>query len=154
MVQPSGLRLYGRRVMLRPLTSSDFPAWSEVRLRNEYWLIAVGAAARPPTRSTRRATATRSRRAARRATASGRWASAYGFGLFVDHALRRRGQPQQRRARRDADRHDRLLDRPGAAPGKRYVAEGVVVLARFAFEDCTCTAWRSASSRATPTAAG
>ena len=39
MVQPSGLRLYGRRVVLRPLTSSDFPPWSEVRLRNESWLI-------------------------------------------------------------------------------------------------------------------
>ena len=32
------LRLFGRRVMLRPLVASDFEAWSEVRLRNGEWL--------------------------------------------------------------------------------------------------------------------
>ena len=30
--------LFGRRVMLRPLTVSDFPAWQEVRRRNTDWL--------------------------------------------------------------------------------------------------------------------
>ena len=33
-----GLRLYGRRVVLRPLVAQDFAAWSEVRLRNGEWL--------------------------------------------------------------------------------------------------------------------
>ena len=32
------LRLYGRRVMLRPLTANDFREWSEVRRRNHDWL--------------------------------------------------------------------------------------------------------------------
>ena len=33
-----GLRLYGRRVVLRPLVPQDFNAWSEVRRRNGEWL--------------------------------------------------------------------------------------------------------------------
>ena len=32
-------RLFGRRVMLRPLVGSDFMQWSEVRLRNRDWLL-------------------------------------------------------------------------------------------------------------------
>ena len=37
---PTGgaIRLYGRRVMLRPLTAADWQQWSEVRQRNEQWL--------------------------------------------------------------------------------------------------------------------
>ena len=30
----SPVRLYGRRVMLRPLAANDFRSWSEVRRRN------------------------------------------------------------------------------------------------------------------------
>ena len=30
--------LVGRRVVLRPLSSADFPAWQEVRRRNNGWL--------------------------------------------------------------------------------------------------------------------
>jgi ribosomal-protein-alanine N-acetyltransferase len=29
---------FGRRIVLRPLIASDFPAWSEVRQRNDEWL--------------------------------------------------------------------------------------------------------------------
>ncbi|NBR76893.1 MAG: alanine acetyltransferase, partial [Actinobacteria bacterium] len=32
------MRLYGRRVMLRPLITTDFTAFSEVRRRNGRWL--------------------------------------------------------------------------------------------------------------------
>ena len=32
------LRLYGKRIVVRPLTASDFEAWSEVRHRNGKWL--------------------------------------------------------------------------------------------------------------------
>ena len=37
---PSGaaVRLYGRRVMLRPLAPADWPQWAEVRQRNDQWL--------------------------------------------------------------------------------------------------------------------
>ena len=34
----AGIRLYGQRVLLRPLVPSDFAAWSEVRRRNHEWL--------------------------------------------------------------------------------------------------------------------
>ena len=34
----AALRLYGQRVMLRPLVASDWSAYSAVRLRNEQWL--------------------------------------------------------------------------------------------------------------------
>ncbi len=33
------MRLFGRRVMLRPLVGSDFAQWSEVRMRNQEWLL-------------------------------------------------------------------------------------------------------------------
>ena len=45
---PSPLRLYGRRVTLRPLTPPDFPEWSEVRRRNDAWLT-PWEPRRPPT---------------------------------------------------------------------------------------------------------
>ena len=35
---PAPIRLYGRRVTLRPLIPTDFAEWSEVRRRNEAWL--------------------------------------------------------------------------------------------------------------------
>lgn len=34
----SGLRLYSRRLVLRPLVAQDFEQWSAVRLRNVEWL--------------------------------------------------------------------------------------------------------------------
>ena len=34
-----GPRLYGRRVVLRPQVAGDFESWSEVRVRNEDWLV-------------------------------------------------------------------------------------------------------------------
>ena len=33
------IRLFGRRVMLRPLVPTDFPSYSEVRVRCERWLV-------------------------------------------------------------------------------------------------------------------
>ncbi|HEX3089861.1 MAG TPA: hypothetical protein VHQ23_14505, partial [Ilumatobacteraceae bacterium] len=36
-VEP-GMRLYGKRIMLRPLMANDFSQWTEVRVRNEPWL--------------------------------------------------------------------------------------------------------------------
>jgi hypothetical protein len=32
------LRLYGKRIVVRPLVATDFEAWSEVRHRNGEWL--------------------------------------------------------------------------------------------------------------------
>ena len=110
---PAPIRLYGRRVTLRPLTPGDFAEWSEVRRRNESWLAAVGAApaagaARPvaePRGVQRPLRGARPRRGGRRRLRVRRVRRPPALG---------RGQPQPRRARGDAERHDRLLDRPGA----------------------------------------
>jgi [ribosomal protein S5]-alanine N-acetyltransferase len=32
------IRLFGRRIMLRPLVAADYPGWAEVRLRCDRWL--------------------------------------------------------------------------------------------------------------------
>lgn len=86
MPSVSGVRLYGKRVMMRPLTPSDFPQWSEVRVRNEQWLLPW-----EPLRSTRVADPTRSRDAfSSRCAARDRErqaGTAYGFALFVDNAF-------------------------------------------------------------------
>ena len=41
--------LFGRRILLRPLVASDFPAWREVRRRNVDWLTKWEAARVPGT---------------------------------------------------------------------------------------------------------
>ena len=151
MVQPSGLRLYGRRVVLRPLTSSDFPPWSEVRLRNESWLIPW-----EPMRSASMADPTRHRDAfASRCSARDRerqMGVAYGFGLFVDNAFA--GEVNLNNVVRGALQTGTIgywIDR--ARAGQRYIAEAVVVLARFAFDDLQlhrleiCIVPRNANSR-------
>jgi [ribosomal protein S5]-alanine N-acetyltransferase len=126
-------RLFGRRVMLRPLTPADFPQWSEVRIRNEAWLL-PWEPARPPTAAdpTRSRDAFSSRCSARdRERQSG---SAYGFGLFVDNSVA--GEINLNNVIRGALQSGTVgywVDRGRAGNG--YVAEGVVVLCRFAFED-------------------
>ena len=150
----SPLRLYGKRVMLRPLVPPDFAGVERGPAAQRALAHAVGAvAARQPGRPDA-STATRSPPAARRATAIRQLGVAYAFGLFVDNALRRRGQPQQRPPRRAAVGHGRLLDRPGPRRPRlhrRRRRRADPVRVRGA---ATCTAWRSASSRATTTAAG
>ena len=129
----AGTRLYGKRVMLRPLTTSDFTQWSEVRVRNESWLVPW-----EPTRTAGAADPTRSRDSyGSRCAARDRErhaGSAYGFGLFVDDAFA--GEININNVIRGALQSGTLgywIDRERA--GHRYVAEGVVVLCRFAFEE-------------------
>ena len=114
---PAPLRLYGRRVTLRPLTPQDFPEWSEVRRRNDAWLT-PWEPRRPPAQldPTVNREAFNARCAARDRDATA--GVAYGFGRLRRPPAGRRGQPQQRAARRDAERHRRVLDRPGPAPGR------------------------------------
>ncbi|MGB8859944.1 MAG: GNAT family protein, partial [Ilumatobacteraceae bacterium] len=85
---PSGaaIRLYGRRVMLRPLTAADWPQWSEVRQRNDQWLT-PWEPLRPPNLldPTRDRDAFSARCSARdRDRQAG---LAYGFGVFVGAEL-------------------------------------------------------------------
>ena len=81
-----------------------------------------------------RCTATRSSPGARHATATAQPGVAFGVRRVRRQPPRRRGQPQQRPARRDAERHvGYWIDQAHGRP-QRYIAEGVVVLAAFAFE--------------------
>ena len=152
LVQPGGLRLYGRRVVLRPLTSSDFPPWSEVRLRNEAWLTrgspSLGVDGRPDAQPR-----SRSRRAA-----GPRPRAADGRGLRLRSVrrqrLRRRGQPEQRRPRRDCRPARSATGSTGPGPASATSPRPSSCSPGSPSRSSTCTAWRSASCRATPTADG
>ncbi len=129
--QPSP-RLYGRRVMLRPLGPTDFAAWREVRLRNEEWLVPW-----EPARQLSMPDPTRDRSAFEaRCTARERERSsdhAYPFGVFVDQQFA--GEINLNNVTRGALQSATVgywIDQ--ARAGRGYIAEAVVVLTRFAFE--------------------
>lgn len=126
------LRLYGRRVMMRPLASNDFEAWSEIRRRNEGWLVPWEPQRNPthpdPVRDRGVFLARCSARDRDRAADT-----AYPFGVFVDQRLI--GEINLNSVVRGALQSGTVgywIDRDRA--GRGYTAEGVVVLARFAFE--------------------
>ena len=133
-VPPSnGLRLYGKRIMMRPLVQPDFPAWSEVRLRNERWLLPW-----EPSRLANQGDPTREREVfASRCTARDRdrqLGIAYAFGLFVDNAVA--GEVNLNNIVRGAQQTGTVgywIDQ--ARAGRAYVSEGVAVLMRFAFDE-------------------
>jgi ribosomal-protein-alanine N-acetyltransferase len=119
--------------MLRPLVAPDFPMWSEVRVRNEAWLIPW-----EPSRFPGAPDPSRDRDAfAARCSARDRerqFGQAYAFGLFVDGMLA--GEINLNNVQRGAMQSCTFgywVDR--ARAGRSYVPEAVVVLARFAFED-------------------
>ena len=133
MPSVNGLRLYGRRVMMRPLTPGDFPQWTEVRVRNDAWLTPW-----EPLRSSRLADPTRSREAfSARCAARDRErqaGTAYGFGLFVDNAFA--GEVNLNNIVRGALQCGTVgywIDRERT--GHSYIAEGVAVVSRFSFDD-------------------
>lgn len=145
------LRLYGKRVMLRPTVSQDFDAWSEVRKRNGEWLLVweprISPLAPDPADSR---DIFASRCAARdRERAAG---TNYSFGLFVNGACV--GEVNLNNVLRGAVQCATIgywIDKAHAGNG--YVAEAVVVLARFAFEELRlhrleiCIIPRNANSR-------
>jgi ribosomal-protein-alanine N-acetyltransferase len=128
----SPVRLYGRRVMLRPLAASDFRSWSEVRRRNEDWLT-VWEPSRPVHQpdpvTDRTAFASRCQQRDRdRGTGT-----AYQFGLFVDQQVA--GEVNLNNVIRGAMQSGTIgywIDQHHA--GRSYVAEAVVVVLQFAFE--------------------
>lgn len=129
---PAGPRLYGRRVMLRPLTPADFPAWSEVRIRNEAWLTMWEPKRMPHHDPTRDRDAFNARCSVRdRERHAG---TSYGFGLFVDNQLA--GEINLNTVLRGAMQSATVgywIDQ--ARAGRGYTPEGVVVISRFAFEE-------------------
>ena len=129
----AGLRLYGRRVLLRPLVSPDFPAWSEVRRRNHDWLTVWepkrSAHAPDPSVDRDAFSARCSQRERDRQSGGG-----YAFGLFVDNAFA--GEINLNNVVRGALQTGTVgywIDR--AKAGHSYVAEGVAVVLRYAFEE-------------------
>lgn len=131
---PSGaaILLYGKRIMLRPLTGLDWTQWAEVRARNDDWL-------RPwePSRPTNLLDPTRDRDAfSARCAARERdrqMGIAYGFGIFVDGEFA--GEVNLNGIVRGAQQGGTIgywIDQ--AKAGHRYVAEGVVIVLQFAFE--------------------
>ncbi len=129
---PAPIRLYGRRVTLRPLIPTDFAEWSEVRRRNDAWLT-PWEPRRPPVQLdpsvNREAFVVRCSARDRDAAAG----LAYGFGVFVDHRLS--GEVNLNHVVRGAMQSGTIgywIDQ--ARAGRSLIAESVVVLAGFAFE--------------------
>lgn len=129
----TGLRLYGKRVMLRPLLPTDFPQWSEVRVRNDEWLSVW-----EPRRMGGQADPTRYRDAfSARCSMKDRDRQAglaYGFGLFIGPDFA--GEVNLNNVVRGALQSATIgywIDRRHA--GHRYVPEAVVAVCRFAFEE-------------------
>lgn len=132
---PAGaaLRLYGRRVMLRPLITPDFTAFSEVRRRNGRWLtdwepLRPAASADPAENADAFARRCEVRE---RERSSG---NAYSFGIFVDSIFA--GEVNLNGVTRGSMQSATIgywIDRAKAGHG--YVPESVAMLTRFAFEE-------------------
>jgi ribosomal-protein-alanine N-acetyltransferase len=126
-------RLYGRRILLRPLVPTDFPAWSEVRLRNEDWLLPW-----EPRRVPGHPDATRDRDAftvrCHTRERERQLGSGYGFGIHLDQELV--GEINLNAIQRGPFQNAYMgywVDQ--AKAGRDLVPEAVVVLTRFAFEE-------------------
>ncbi len=130
------LTLTGRRVLLRPLTVTDFEAWREVRIRARDWLVKWEPrplSGQPDATEDRRVFAARcGARERERQLGSG-----YGFGIFVgpdrdcfageiNLSSIQRGPYQNAYVGYWIDE---------AQAGRSYTPEAFVVLCRFAFED-------------------
>lgn len=129
----SMLRLYGRRVVLRPLVAEDFGAWSEVRLRNGAWLTRWEPQRLQfqPDPETDRDVFSARCGARERERQSG---SQYSFGVFVDGSFA--GEVNLNNVTRGAMQSATIgywIDRDLA--GRGLIPEAVVAVMRFAFEE-------------------
>ena len=125
--------LFGRRVLLRPLTLSDFAAWQEVRRRNAEWLTkweAQRVAGQPDVVEDRDAYSVRcSARQRERQLGTG-----YGYGIFINGDFA--GEINLTAVQRGPFQSAYVgywIDEKHA--GNAYMPESVVVLAQFAFEE-------------------
>ena len=129
----TGLRLYGRRVVIRPLAPADFREWSEVRQHNESWLTPwepLRAAHHPDPTVDRDAFASRCLARDRDRQAG----TGYAFGVLVANSVA--GEVNLNNVVRGAQQSGTIgywIDRRHA--GQSYVAEAVAVLAKFAFDE-------------------
>jgi ribosomal-protein-alanine N-acetyltransferase len=125
--------LLGRRVLLRPLGVSDFPAWSEVRARSADWLLRWEPRRLPgqPDVTTDRDAFSVRCSARERERQLG---TAYGFGVFVEGRFA--GEINLSSIQRGPFQSAYVgywIDE--AVAGHGYTPEALVVLARFAFDD-------------------
>jgi [ribosomal protein S5]-alanine N-acetyltransferase len=125
--------LIGRRVVLRPLVTEDFPAWQEVRRRNEEWLLKW-----EPRRNSNAPDPVESRDAfALRCGARQRerqLGTGYGYGIFVDgHFAGEINLSIVQRGPFQSAYVGYWIDQ--AKAGRGYMPEALVVLCRAAFED-------------------
>ncbi|MFM9225871.1 MAG: GNAT family N-acetyltransferase [Actinomycetota bacterium] len=128
-----GLRLYGRRTVLRPLVAQDFNQWSEVRRRNGRWLTRWEPMRLPhhPDPETNRDVFAARCNARERERHAG---SQFAFGIFVDGAFA--GEINLNNVVRGAFQSATIgywIDQ--ARAGRSYVAEAVAVLAQWSFEE-------------------
>jgi [ribosomal protein S5]-alanine N-acetyltransferase len=124
---------FGRRVVLRPLIVSDFPAWRDVRRRNEEWLTKWEPSripGQPDVIEDKDAFAVRcSARQRERQLGTG-----YGFGVFVDGQFG--GEINLSSVQRGPFQSAYVgywIDEKLAGNG--YTPEAVVVLARYVFDE-------------------
>ena len=125
--------LFGRRLLLRPLVASDFPAWREVRRRNVDWLTKWEAQrihGQPDVVEDRDAFAVRcSARQRERQLGTG-----YGFGIFINGDFA--GEINLNGVQRGPFQSAYVgywIDEKHAGNG--YMPEALVVLAQYAFDD-------------------
>lgn len=128
--EPVALR--GRRVVLRPLSVSDFEQWREVRRRCADWLTPWEprpSPGQPDTVEDRNAFSTRCSVRLREIQLG----TGYGFGIFVDGAFR--GEVNLNTIHRGARQNAYVgywIDQQTAGQG--YMPEAVVAVIQFAFE--------------------
>jgi [ribosomal protein S5]-alanine N-acetyltransferase len=125
--------LIGRRLVLRPLVTEDFPAWREVRRRNDDWLVKW-----EPQRNPHAPDPVESRDAfAMRCGARQRerqLGTGYGYGIFVDgHFAGEINLSIVQRGPFQSAYVGYWIDEAHAGQG--YMPEALVVLCRYAFED-------------------
>jgi ribosomal-protein-alanine N-acetyltransferase len=127
------IRLHGKRIMLKPLVVADFAQWSEVRVRNEAWLLKwepQRLAGQPDPTRDRDAFAVRSAaRERERQLGAG-----YGFGIFVDGAFA--GEINLNSIQRGPFQNAYVgywIDE--ARAGNSYMPEAVVVVCKYGFEE-------------------
>jgi ribosomal-protein-alanine N-acetyltransferase len=125
--------LFGRRILLRPIVASDFPAWREVRRRNIDWLTkweAQRVQGQPDVVEDGDGFTVRcSARQRERQLGTG-----YGYGIFVDGELA--GEINLTAVQRGPFQSAYVgywIDEKHAGNG--YMPEALVVLAQFAFDE-------------------
>jgi [ribosomal protein S5]-alanine N-acetyltransferase len=135
--------LTGRRIKLRPLVSSDFPTWQEVRRRNAGWLTPWEPARNPNLPDVVESSEAFAMRCSARERER-QLGTGFGFGIFVREpgsAARRRGRQQfageinlssVQRGPFQSAYVGYWIDQGQAGHG--YMPESLVLVARFAFE--------------------